>query len=308
MPSVPIQSPPMLARARWTALLGVSMLGCSGGNAASAVRPETPHIGETDPGKCEASKTHLRPLLVETPSGDRGELEALASSQTVVVSYHGCDLEVLRGCRAPGQYAYVAITPKEDRVAMHDADELYADVPLGVANLSGKLETSGELELSMTTVGLYQSDRTRVRADELAGDCSRATHVVTALTVGAFELGTGTRSSAGAGAGAFGAQAGGKSESKRRSLSRDGDLAECASSPDHPDGPPPKCAALLRVELLPVGKARPTCRDDQRWNGEACEALPVPIRISEGKRDALRSACKLGVKAACKAAEIIGPK
>jgi hypothetical protein len=264
-----------------------------------AVRPDPPRLEA-----CAAASERLRPLVVEWSSGDRASLEALARRQLLVTRWTGCELTVLRGCRARGAYEYVGITPKRDTVTMRDRDQLYANLPLGAADLGGELETSGELGLEMTTAGMLESTVGSVRVDQLEGECDGATHVVGALAVGAFELTSGSSAKVGANASALGAKAGGESVSARRAISRDGDLGACTAS----ETPSERCSALLRLELLPLGAHRPPCSDRERWNGEACEPLLLPVAVSAESRTALERACRLGVKPACKAAELVGSK
>src|SRR5258708_54656 len=83
--------------------------------------------------------TATRPLIGEWPSADRAALESQARRGTVVVHYVGCEMEVLRQCTAPGAYAYAPTTRQRDKIAIRDADELYANLPLGAAALEGKL-------------------------------------------------------------------------------------------------------------------------------------------------------------------------
>ena len=73
-------------------------------------------------------------------------------------------MEVLASCNAPGKYVYTAITPKRDHVAIRNEDDLYANIPLGAAKLEGKLAHSGELDVDMSIVGRYASDRASVSA------------------------------------------------------------------------------------------------------------------------------------------------
>ncbi len=157
----------------------------------------------------------------------------------------------------------------------------------------------------MTTAGMLESSEGAVRVDQLVGQCEGATHVVGALAIGAFELSSGSSARVGAHAGALGASAGGKSESVRRALSRDGEASACTGGAE---SPPERCRALLRLELLTLGARRPTCSDQERWNGEACEPLLIPVAISDEKRSALHRACKLGLGYACKAAKLVGEK
>ena len=249
--------------ARPAALVALFLGGaaCSGGNVASEIA-KPPGFDPSGQTKCAVAKSQTRPLIVEWPSADRGDLEAQARDGLVVVRYSGCDMTLLPRCKAPGAYRYAAFTRKDDRITIRDADELYANVPLGAAKLEGKLASKGELNVSMTLVGKYVADRYDVPRDELEGDCELATHVVSSLTAGAFEFFAGADAEAGGSATAFGAGAGAKSQTQRELLNRDGDKAACLKATRADKEPPEGCGALLRLEVMPVGapgsaKARP---------------------------------------------------
>ncbi len=67
----------------------------------------------------------------------------------------------------------------------------------------------------MTIVGTYEAPNLAPAADELSGECGSATHVVAALTVGAFEFFAGDASAAGVQASVLGAGAGAKTTRPR---------------------------------------------------------------------------------------------
>jgi hypothetical protein len=161
-------------------------------------------------------------------------------------------MRLLSRCRAPGAYAYVAGTPKMDSVVIRDADELYATLPAVAARLESRLQKSGQLNVAMTLVGRYESQKGEVNSAELSGDCGDATHVVSALTVGAFEFFAGADASVSAGAGFANAEAGVASKQLRESLVKDGDPAACSSDEESPLAPPRGCSALIRLEVVPV--------------------------------------------------------
>jgi formylglycine-generating enzyme required for sulfatase activity len=231
--------------------------GCSGPNLASQVA-KPPEWNPKDQSKCGVTKSHARPLIVEWPSPDRAALEAQARRGLVAVHYAGCEMEVLRQCQPldKRRYKYTGITRKRDRVRMRDADELYANIPAYAAKFEGKLQTAGELNVAMTIVGTYEAEPTSVSKDDFDGDCAEATHVVTALTAGAFEFFAGADAEAGASVDVAGAAAGGKSKSQRETLNQDGDDAACEKATSKDSEPPEGCGALLRVEVVPLGPAR----------------------------------------------------
>jgi hypothetical protein len=223
-----------------------------GGNVAShlATPPSYDPAGQS---KCSVKKSAEHPLIVEWPSADRATLEAKAQSGLVAVRYIGCEMEVLHRCRLPGKYAYTAITPKHDSVTIKDADELYANMPVGAAKLEGKLEKTGQLQVSMTIVGRFEADHTSFTPAELDGDdCDRATHVVSGMTTGAFELSAGASATVGGQAGALGVGAGGKSSSSHETLERDGREEKCEGGSSHAGEPPDGCGAVLRLDLVPL--------------------------------------------------------
>jgi hypothetical protein len=245
------------------ASLAAALLACAslpaclmpGGSVAThlATPPTYEPAGQA---KCGIKKSADHPLIVEWPSADRATLEAKAQSGLVAVHYVGCEMEVLHRCRLPGKYGYTAITPKHDSVTIKDADDLYANMPVGAAKLEGKLEKTGQLNVSMTIVGRYEADQTSFAPSQLAGeDCDRATHVVSGMTTGAFELSAGANASVGGQVNAFGAGAGGKSTSSHETLERDGHEDKCEGS--SPRGSPPDgCGAVLRLDLVPVEPAK----------------------------------------------------
>jgi hypothetical protein len=257
------------------ALLLLLAAGCSPGTPAGALArpPEFAPEGQT---KCGVAKSQTRPLIVEWPASDRAALESQSRRGRVVVRYSGCELEILRQCRAPGTYEYAALTPKRETVSIRNADELYAHIPIHAAKFEGALERSGELNVSMTIVGMYESLQPPPQPDDLDGDCRGATHVINALTVGAFEFYAGAKASAGASVELLTAAAGAKSSSARESLSNDGDDAACRLATRKDQDPPDGCGGLLRIEVIPVAPLA------SRSGGSPTKARAVPRRAAFG--------------------------
>ncbi len=252
----------------------VGLSGCGGGNVASEVA--TPPENPTKESKCGTSKIQARPLIVEWPSADRAVLEARVKQGLVPVRYVGCEMEVLTTCKGPTTYVYTGITPKNDRVLIHNSDELYANIPVYAAKFEAKLQKAGMLEVAMTIIGRYESDKPRVNADELQGECGAATHVISGLTVGAFRFSAGASSEVSGGAGAADMGAGAKSTAENETLNTDGDSKECQKATADDKAPPFGCGALLRVELVPIGEARkevPACPGGTTWDGTQCAAV-----------------------------------
>jgi hypothetical protein len=269
---------------RWFPLLVTALAACSPRAALPVAEP--PAFEPTHESKCQVTKDHAKPLVVEWPASARGDLEARARSGAIVVRYSGCTMDVLDACTAPGRYTYQAFTPKEDRVRIVDATSLYANLPLGAPQLEAKLAKSGELDVAMTVVGRWASDRPFVRADQLTGACSGATHVLVGLTAGAFDFYAGGEAEARAGLTVLGVGAAGSARERRETLSRDGDAQACArwTADDH--APPAGCGAVLRVETLPIVDP-PKCPEGTEWNGDACHAARVVMTTVECPLDSI---------------------
>lgn len=267
------------------ALCAVLTSGCGGALPNPMADAKPPEMSETFRNKCDAAKGQLRPLVVEWSAPDRAALEAQARQGQLVVHYQGCDLEVLRRCRAPvkNTYGYTAITPKDESLKITTADQLYASIPVSAAKLEGKLAQSGQLNAEMTIVGEYGVIVDPPAEDQLQGDCAGATHVVTALTVGAFSFFAGASDQKAASATLLGAGAGIDRSRSSENLSRDGDVKACSASKRGDSAPPENCGALLRIELaglLPKGEGIPDCKPGTRLEGKACVPIPKPVKLA----------------------------
>jgi len=164
----------------------------------------------------------------------------------------------LRSRRARGEGA------ADDRIAIRTADELYANIPVYAANFESKLAHAGMLNVGMTIVGRYDAGLMRIDGAALAGDCEGATHVVTAITVGAFEFYAGAEAEAGAGFELASAGVGAKSTATRETLNRDGDARKCDDASPGDGAPPFGCGAIIRIEVVPLGD----------WSAGAAKAPP----------------------------------
>jgi hypothetical protein len=238
-----------LLRAVALGTLGAALGGCPNVATPLAQPPAYEPAGQS---KCAVTKSSNEPLIIEWPAAQRAKLEALAKRGAVLVRYRGCEMEVLGQCRLGSTYGYTSTTPNRERITIRNADELYARLPLGAVRLAAELEKGGELEVSMLIVGTYETDRRPVARTELEGDCARATHVVTALTVGAFEFTSAARAKVGASAEATVGGAGARSEAGRTMLNQGGDAAACVKATGEDTAPPYGCGALLRVEVTAI--------------------------------------------------------
>jgi hypothetical protein len=216
-------------------------------DSRSATSPPVPEYS-TGQSKCKIAASHESPLVTEWPASEKANLEAQLRSGTVVVSYSGCEMRLLPQCRTRGAYAWRRTTTSTDVVEIRNADDLYAKLPLGAVSLEGELARTGRLAVQTTVSGqlqLVDFDPRHVPAD---ASCQGATHVVGALSVGAFKLRSGGTFDASGKVEAQKIGTAGGSTAREESLVREAGVpARCEESTDvaaHPE-----CASPVQVFL-----------------------------------------------------------
>jgi TPR repeat protein len=293
------------SKVRSALLPAVLLLACRG-PAGSGFGPKPPAY---EAGKCGGDKRQAEPMIVEWPSTERAKLESTARKGAVVVRYVGCEMEILSQCEVKGGYVWSPTVRKRERVSIKDSDSLHAALPLGAVSLEGKLASAGELNVDMTLVGRYELGRGNVRADELKGSCAGATHVVSAMTAGAFRFFAGASLAASGEAKGFGAAAGGSTSHARETLNEDGSESACNTATTTDKSPPAACGAIVRLELVSIGEGK-VCPPKLAWDGAACTSQEICPRgslrhfaacASIGEKLDLSAACEAGDLAKCEA-------
>ncbi len=282
-------------RVPWIAAITVAI--ACGGPAA-----ESPSLLEASArNACFAGPGILGQLIVDWSAADRARLDARARGGPVVVHAEGCRLDILEGCRVGGSYAYFPTERKRQIESASNAQDLFGKLPLAAASLSGKLSHGRSIRAELDVVGTWQASRGRFARPELTGDCALATHVVTAMTVGAFELvvtegqhAEGVLGMSGVGLSEGGGPqltAGAGQVTER--LASDGDERACTSSTSHDAHPPEGCGALLRLTLAPLSAetdVATSCPPGTHWDGAAC-AMRVDLACPQGTHLAPAGGC-----------------
>ncbi len=246
-----------------------------GGMAATLVRPpEMPG----DQAKCHLAANQDNPLVTEWPASEKANLEARLGQGAVVVAYSGCSLRMLPRCRPSGSYRWRRTTIATDTVEIHNADELYAKLPIGAASLEGELQRSGRLAVQTSVSGQFQLDGFDPMSTPKGPDCEGATHVVGALSVGAFKLRSGGSANIGGSASFVGVgSAHGKSESEETIMREAGAPNRCEEATE--TSPHADCASPIQMFLQalpasivdrgPVGTVKVKflpVRAEQQWD------------------------------------------
>jgi hypothetical protein len=170
----------------------------------------------------------------------------------IAVEYTGCEMRVLSGCELPGQYQWSPTTVATDVLEITDEDELRAKLPLGGSNLEAALTRAGRLSVQTTVSGQMRLTGASGADVPSGGQCARATHLLQAVSVGAFQLDSGGTVHAHAGADTHSASLGGSSSSEHTVLRRAGDATRCGGALDTPNV---DCRSPLQAFLVPLPNA-----------------------------------------------------
>jgi len=168
----------------------------------------------------------------------------------VAVAFSGCSMRVLPDCRVRGAYRWTRTTPASDSLEINDADELFAKLPLGAASLEGELKRSGKLSVQTTVAGQLRLEGGGVADVPREGPCAQATHVVSALSLGAFALKAGGAGNASAGVTIASVGTGIKHENSADLLRSAGDFDSCSQGTDQ--GPHANCASPIQAFLTGI--------------------------------------------------------
>jgi len=233
------------------ALAAVAAAACNPFGAAAP--PRAPEMAApTDPtplAKCRVAASATSPLVTEWPASQKAYLEGLTSRQAVAVAYSGCELRIVDACRLPGKYAWHRTTPATDTLEITNADDLWAKLPIGAAGLEGELARNGRLAVRTTVSGQLELDGLDAKTVATDNACAGVTHIISAVSVGAFRLLSGAGASAQGGAKAFGAGVGGSTSREETVLREAGDPATCGEGGE---GAPQNCASPIQLFLQPV--------------------------------------------------------
>lgn len=205
--------------------------------------------------KCSVAASHEQPLVTEWPASYKARLEALLHEGAVAVEYSGCDLRIVDTCKLAGSYTWKKTTLSTDTTEIRNEDDLYAKLPLGAVTLSGELATSGSLRVQTTVSGQMQLVGGAVGDATNGAECAGATHLVAALSVGAFQLVSGGEVSGAVGVGAPAGQLQGSASQKKSVLREAGSPASCESATAKE--PSAECNSPIQIFLVPIRRSVP---------------------------------------------------
>lgn len=234
--------------------LGALGAGCGASLPTESVMPNGGH-DTAQLARCSVAASHEQPLVTEWPASYKARLEAMLQAGAVAVEYSGCELKIVDRCKLAGQYAWRKTTLSTDTTDIADEDELYTKLPLGAVSLTGQLKTSGSLHVQTTVSGQLQLVGKAADDATHGAECARATHLVSALSVGAFKLVAGGAIDARGGAEVGLTKVGGSAAQKQSVLRAAGEPGRCEhATKDEPD---PDCRSPIQIFLTPIKRSVP---------------------------------------------------
>ena len=239
-------------------------VGCSGGSKSqrppkAAAEPE--RIGKDSPPACDPAHLPEEIGLIGWQPEQRANLGRRRSSVVIPVRYSGdgCEprLSVLEHCDGEGSYRY-APQARSDRMRMRTEAEVGSGLPLAGTELIGLVKEGQALRADSTETGVWTlAGDAPYSASRLHGlDCEQATHVVSRVYVGGFELTAGKDDELAVEDDLFMASTISQGSTSVQKVAREGDPEHCRAALD---GGQPRllCSVPLRVALRRVEQDAP---------------------------------------------------
>lgn len=232
-----------------------SCIGCSGLLFGSPARPESAvPLDPTPSSKCHVAANASHPLVTEWPASEKSHLQNLLAYRAVAVEYSGCDLRIVDGCELEGTYTWRRTTLATDTLEIANADELYAKLPIGAFGLEGELQRSGRLAVNTTVAGQLRIDRVP-REVPATPACGAVTHVIAAISVGAFRLLSGSNAGGGIQADSTFVNASARAKRSESVLREAGNRSACDETRE--EAPNGQCASPIQLFLSPIAPRSP---------------------------------------------------
>lgn len=243
----------MAMRILATLVATVAAASC-GGPAAQKMRPADPTYAQATGQRCVTGDGNPQPLVVDWQAETRTDLEVSMRRGVAVVAYDCKALRVLPDCTLDGNYNFIGVSYKEQKLQLKTVGEIKANLPAGIiaASASAELQQGASLEVELSIVGKQMSSVNDGNAGQLRGRCEGATHFVRAVTTGAFTLDTKTNAAVDTKLAVAGAGASTKGSSDKQWHQKDGDRAACQSAAATASTPPANCTTPLRLDLVAI--------------------------------------------------------
>ncbi|HEY5921414.1 MAG TPA: SEL1-like repeat protein, partial [Kofleriaceae bacterium] len=247
------------------------LVGCGSGTAAKAVRDDVPKAERAITAAPCLAGQEAQPWTFDMDNTTRGALFSAMRDGLVVVSFDCKELKVMTRCDARGDYRYGAYPVAFDVLDFKDTDELKASISGGAliaAKFEAEMKRGAKLFIAHGEVGMSTTTVPELGRDQIKGPkaCDQATHYVTEVHFGAYQMKASSEADVKAAGDIFGKGGSGASASSADSTHRSGNPKACEKGGDN-DAAPEGCNTVVRVTLAPIAAA-----------GEGIPAEATPAR------------------------------
>ncbi len=238
-------------RTKWgVLLLGAASLGPLGCGGRSYVPRAHAPAQSDDTDRCRNAALRETPIVTEWSAADKAHLQARLKEGAVAVEYTGCEMRPITGCQVRGSYRWQQTTLSSDTIDIRSEDELFAKIPLGAVNLEGELARSGHLQVHTTVAGQYILEGSSASDVPDYGDCAQATHILSGISIGAFQLDSGDNIAGSAKVDVAERGGGASTTSSESVLRRSGDPDACTETDEI--APNIQCSSPIQAFLAPL--------------------------------------------------------
>lgn len=276
-----------------TAVGVLTLAGCPGpGPGPNPPPPPNPFADE----KCNPDQMNrAEPLIVDWRGNDRLNLEAAMREGVAVVSYSCNAIKLLPNCHVKGDYGFIGVSTKQEKLSLKDQSEIVANLPLTgmalVAKAGGQLKQGSGIDVQLIMVGKKRTAISEVEKVHLEGECDGATHFVQGATVGAFIVSTDSQALGSVMAEVMGGGGSASSAKSKQSQVVDGQPDECDKADPSADRPPSQCQSAMRLDLVKISgigedAAKPKEDGDlgaSQTHGKDTATCPPGLVMSGGK-------------------------
>ncbi len=219
---------------------GVEDIGGGAPSSSADARKEqgAPSIrsdAQSDVDVCPHAAGVLEPWIASSDLSKELLLKSKNGAKSIFIRNDGCHIRILGDCGVSGTYGFNSTGRTKIGEYIYNEGDLYKYLPHSASALAPQFKDGGLWSFQTVIVGEYKNSMASVGRDQLAEDCSEATHFVSKMSVGAYRIESKTEQ---------------RGQSKIDVVQRGGVFERCLLS--ETDASSPSCQAVVRLKLEPV--------------------------------------------------------
>ncbi len=207
----------------------------SGGSEKEDDVPGIRSDSQSDVDLCPHATGVLEPWIASSDLSKELLSKSKNGANSIFVKHEGCDIRILGDCGVNGRYGFSRTGRTKVGEYIYNEGDLFKYLPYSASRLSPRFKDGGLWSFQTVIVGEYQSSMASIGRDQLANECSAATHFVSKMSVGAYRIEAKTEQ---------------REQSKIDVIQRGGVFERCLLS--ETDATSLSCQAVVRLRLEPI--------------------------------------------------------